>query len=149
MLFSLDWSKLSPEMRLGSSPDEQVTLYRGFDPKVEDPNKGFSSAAYDALAMEVIDDAIRAVRHGDVASLAGYLSAHTAPGTWKDRGLTPFVSASPEIEIAKRYARGDGERIATITVPANQVVLDAFFAYEALVLGKVESEQVVAVELAQ
>lgn len=146
MTYTFDWGKLSPEMRLGSSPNDRVILYRGFDPAVEDSSKGFSSVAYDAAATKVIEDAIHAVSHGGITSLAGYLSAHTAPGVWKDRGLTPFVSATPEREIAERYARNPGERVATIVLEARQVVLDAFFAYEALVIGNIDPEQIVAVE---
>lgn len=149
MTYVLNWHNLSPEMRLGASPEDKVTLFRGFDPSLEDPIQGFSSVAHKNEAFDKIDDVVRAVEHTEIARLAGYLSAHTAPGTWRERGSTPFVSATPDIYIAERYASGNGEQIATIVVPASQVVLDAFFAYEALVLGRVEPEQIVAVELAK
>jgi hypothetical protein len=146
MAFTLEWNNLPPEMRVGSSGDEHVTLYRGFNPAVEDPSKGFVSAAYDAEAAEVIYDAMRAVRNGNIARLAGYLSAHTTPGGWRDRGLTPFVSVTPDKSIAERYARGQGEQVATMVLEARQLVLDAWFAYEGLVIGKIDPDQIVTVE---
>lgn len=136
-------------MRLGTSPEDELTLFRGFNPLIEDPAQGFSSVAHKNGAFDKIDDVIRAVEREEIARLVGYLSAHTAPGIWKERGSTPFVSATPDRYIAERYAMGNGEQVATIVVPASQVVLDAFFAYEALVLGNIEPEQVIAVELAK
>jgi hypothetical protein len=149
MTFVLNWHKLSPEMRLGVSSEDEVTLFRGFSPLVEDPAQGFSSVAHRTGNLDRIDDVIRAVERTEIARLVGYVSAHTTPGTWRERGLTPFVSATPDRYIAERYARGAGEQIATIVVPASQIIVDAFFAYEALVLGNIEPEQVVAVEQAK
>ncbi|MDQ5972352.1 MAG: hypothetical protein QG553_511 [Patescibacteria group bacterium] len=133
-------------MMLGSSPEEELIVYRGFDPTKEDSAVGFLSAAYANGAQNVIDDVIAEVAAGDTIRLFNYIVPHTQPGGWRDRGLTPFISATPELEIAKRYAHGEGEQVATMVVRADQLVTDAMFTYEALVIGYISPEQIVAVE---
>src|ERR1043166_640998 len=97
------WHGLRPyDTRLGGSPDEVLTLWRGFAPDQLDPERGMLSSdvlAGNEAAMARIIQAINNTNDGYVAE---QISIHAHNGYAQAHGLTtPFVSVSPTEEGAR------------------------------------------------
>lgn len=150
MAYSFDWEKLPEDMRLGTAPDDELVLYRGFAPHQLNPDKGMESTAVAQENLSSVHDVIDAVAVGDTNRLMDYVvrHAHVAIRDEQRTGelLTPFVSATPEREIAEKYAGQRGERLATIVVRAEQVTIVPLLSYEALILGSADVANIVEIE---
>lgn len=143
MSASFNWHNLPVDMRLGSTPEDPVVLYRGFAGHQFDPETGMLSSALAHDHLEILVDVIDAVEKKDIGRLIGHISTHADN---LDGVVTPFISATPEKEIAERYARGKGERVATITVLANQITIVPMLPYEVLILGSIDPSEITNVE---
>ncbi len=147
MSYHFDWHNLSPEIRLGQSPDEVVTLYRGFAPHQVDPERGMLSAALLHDRPKNLYEVIKEVASDRDYMLINLIATHAASSDPTISGeYTPFVSATPERDIALRYAQREGGRLATLKVRADQVVTVPLLPYEALVLGSVGTDSIAHVE---
>jgi hypothetical protein len=147
MSHHFNWHNLSPDMRLGQSPDDLLTLYRGFAPHQLDPEKGMLSAALLHDQPASIEDAIQAVEQGVDLRLIDHIAIHAVSSDPSITGkYTPFVSATPDRDIALKYAQRSGGKLARIEVQADQVVTVPMLPYEALILGSVGVDSIIDVE---
>lgn len=143
MSYAFDWHNLPPDIRLGGHPDEEMTLYRGFKYHQLDPARGMFSSALRHNRHELVDDVIDAVENRWTAKLIEHISIHADN---LEGNITPFVSATPELPIAERYARRPGEMVATLLVRADQIVMVPMLPYEALVIGFIGLHSIVGIE---
>ena len=94
MSVNFNWDKLPQDMRLGTNPDDIVTLYRGFTPQQLHPERGMLSSAVAMGNLESVLDVIDAVEKEDVVRLMGHISTHAGSSDYARTGiLTPVVSS--------------------------------------------------------
>lgn len=141
-----NWHKLPPDMRFGSAPDEEVILYRGFAPHQLDSSRGMLSAAAARGDINSIDAVAKAAEEDDLEAFIGPISAHASHAVKHSDAVTPFVSATPDKEIAERYAQNENEMVATLSIRADRLTLVPLLRYEALVLGSISLEDIVKIE---
>lgn len=140
MAYSFNWHNIPRDIRLGSYPEEEITLYRGFAPHQFDSERGMFSSALKYNKPTIIDEVIEAVEAGDTSKLIEFISIHADN---LDGQTTPFVSAAHEREVAERYARRPGEMVATLSVCADQVVVVPLLPYEVLIVGSIGLNSIV------
>lgn len=142
----LNWHNLPPDMRLGSAPNDEVVLYRGFAAHQLHPEHGMVSTAVESGDLSSVLDVIDAVETRDLTRLIHNIAAHTVGSAQKFDVLTPFVSATPNKSIAENYAGKSGEKVARLVVRADQIVTVPLLSYEALVFGSVSLDQIITME---
>jgi hypothetical protein len=143
MSYAFNWHNIPPDTRLGSHPDEEITLYRGFAPHQFDPERGMLSSALQHGRHDMVEDVIKAADADRIGKLIEHISVHADN---LDSVLTPFVSATPERHIAERYARKPGEMVATLQVLADQIVVVPLLPYESLIIGSIGLHSIVDIE---
>jgi hypothetical protein len=142
-MYAFNWHNIPPEIRLGRHPEEEITLYRGFAPSQYDPERGMSSTALKYGRNDLVEGVIRAVESKNDRSLINEISVHADN---LDGVITPFISASPQAEVAQRYTRTRGSMVATLKLRADQIVGVPLFPYEVLIIGQIGLESIVSIE---
>lgn len=142
MSYSFNWHNLPLDIRLGGSPEEEITLYRGFAPHQFDPERGLLSSALKYNKPTIIDDAIEAVNAKNTSKLIELISIHADN---LDGNTTPFVSTAEEQSVAERYAKHPREMVATLQLRADQLVRVPLLPYEILVIGNIGIHSVVGI----
>ena len=142
---------LPPEFRVGSSPNELVTLWRG--DKTGRLATGMTCIIEEGSDPETI--VLNAALQGHDA-LNGLIDHHTSTSTRPGSGRnSPFVSVTPDVRVAQTWASRRGETIYKLKVPASRLVRDpdkigsygSLNEAELFVVGDVAPHQITAVKL--
>jgi hypothetical protein len=145
-----NWDKLPRNIRLGSSPDEILTLYRGLKPDQIDPERGMLSMAEQTGALSSIEALLRAIEEEDRVTLDKLRHAHLRDMT-KRTTISPFVSACEDWLVAVKYARGRENTlglVATFDARADELMRAPFpCEYETYVLGGVALDRLTLEEV--
>lgn len=145
------YSKIPPVLRLGQTPQEKITLFKGARAGRE--SVGFLSHAVEQQRRAELQRMKEIVHRGDLEEIHDVFDKHTSGDAF-----SAFLSTSPNPEMAQVFApyeswQGVRFTIYEVCVDAARCVFDAFdtgntqASGEVLVLGAIYPEELVSVKI--
>ncbi|HSW78610.1 MAG TPA: hypothetical protein VLF88_01145 [Candidatus Babeliales bacterium] len=149
-VYELDWDLLPDHMRFGSSYNEPLRLFRGEKEAKVARGAGLLSLAAEEGDLRLVYEFGEAVRERN-ETLMRILRSDHGFHVHRNGRLTPFISASPVKEIARRYSRQPDEVLVEFEVPVCRTVIGPHTTCgsdlpgEILVIDRVLPEEIIAV----
>jgi len=148
---TLNYTQIPPEVRIGHSPTDRITLYKGAITGRE--NFGFLSYALEIDEPKIIESTQQTIEHGTLDEIQNLFDRHTDGD--KCSGL---ISTSPSPQFAQVFApyqkevKGFEHTIYCIEISAERCVIDRFNTgkagthQEILVLGAIHPKEIIALK---
>jgi hypothetical protein len=145
---TFDWSKIPPKFRLGTSPTDTITLYKG----AQRGKTSFFSHAVEERLMTKVEQVKETVEKGDERQIGELLSKHAGASNF-----SAFLSTTFNPELAQTFApttnQGKDFTIYKVELAVNRCIYDVFDhgrcgrSGENLVLGIIYPEEISAVKI--